>query len=440
MDVWDLTIRFFSMTDSNVRYVVAGAVLLGAASGGIGSFTFLQRRSLLGDTLAHAALPGVCLAFLISGTKNPFYLLVGATMSGWLGALAVNAIVSKTKLKLDTALGIVLTSFFGLGIVMLTSIQKSGSGTQAGLDKFLFGQAAVMGKVDVIILAVIGAAMLIIISICYNQFKLFTFDPGFAGAIGYRIGLLQLLMTTLLVLTVTIGLQAVGVVLMAAMLITPAAAARQWTDKLSTMVALASFFGVLSGLVGAWVSFLAPRFPTGPWMVVTISTIFGISILLAPRRGIISRVRLQVANRRKMTRENLLKSLYKRGTQKRDHARFYSAVEIGRMWSFTSKELTRGLRQLTGQKLLEKEAGQYCLTEQGQHEGARVTRLHRLWEVYLTRYLELPDDHVHRDAEEMEHIITPEVEKRLVEMLDHPLLDPHDQEIPYPSMETDDES
>ena len=425
-----MTIRFFSLADANVRWVVAGSVLLGGAAGGLGSFVYLQKRSLLGDTLAHAALPGVCLAFLVVGRKEFVALLIGAVTTGWAGALAVNYIVAHTKLKLDAALGIVLTCLFGLGIVILTHIQKSGSGAQSGLDKFLFGQAAVMSRNDVTVLAVVALVLLGVVLVWFNRFTLISFDPGFARSLGLKVNRLQFILTTMIVLAVTIGLQAVGVVLMAAMLITPAAAARQWTDRLPTMVVLASLFGIVSGLLGAYVSFLAPRFPTGPWMVVVVSVIFGVSVLFAPTRGVISRVRRHWQGRRKMTNDHLLKALFKAGQERQQWGEYYPVSRIARMWSFTPTELRRGLAQARSGGLVEKLGDTYRLTAHGVNEGARITRLHRLWEVYLSRYLELPEDHVHRDAEAMEHIITPDMEAELETVLKRPRVDPHQQEIP----------
>ncbi len=435
MEFWDLTIRFFSLADANVRWVLAGSILLGGAAGGLGAFAFLQRRSLLGDAVAHAALPGVALAFLLTGRKTLIFLLLGAATTGWLGALAVNAIVRHTKIRLDAALGIILTTFFGLGIVLLTHIQKSGSGAQAGLDKFLFGQAAAMTTDDVTTLAIVGTILLALLALLFSRFKLITFDPDFARSIGLAVGPLQFLLTTMIVAAVTIGLQAVGVVLMAAMLVTPAAAARQWTDRLGRLIALASGFGILAGILGAWISFLAPRFPTGPWMVVAISAIFLISILFAPHRGIVSRIRRHWDNRRTITRDHLLKALFRAGQQEKDWSAFYPAREIKRMWSFTDRELRRGLRRLNRLGLLDRAGDMYRLTESGVAEGARVLRRHRLWEVYLSRYLDLPHDHVHRDAEDMEHILTPEMEARLLQLLDHPEQDPHASEIPYTDRE-----
>ncbi|MFQ5498075.1 MAG: iron chelate uptake ABC transporter family permease subunit [Candidatus Zixiibacteriota bacterium] len=431
MDFWDLTIRFFSLTDANVRHVLAGSVLLGGAAGGLGCFAYLQKRSLIGDALAHAALPGVALAFIVVGQKELLWLLLGAAATGWLGAISVNLIARYSRIKPDAALGIVLSVFFGLGIVLLTSIQKSGSGSLAGLDKFLFGQASAMAAEDVRILAVVGLSMLGAVFVFFPRLKLVAFDPEAARVLGIRVGWWEFFITTMIVFSVTIGLQAVGVVLMAALLITPAASARQWTDRLPTMIIFASVFGMIAGLVGAYVSFLAPRFPTGPWIVVAVSVIFGISLLFAPGRGVVSRMRQLWMSRGKMTREHILKVLFRSGQTAGEYQVRYSMKQIGRMWSFDARGLRRGLAQLVRSGALDKEVDGFTLTESGMIEGARVLRLHRLWEVYLTRFLDLPQDHVHRDAEEMEHIITPEIEAQLEGLLDQPEFDPHRQEIPY---------
>lgn len=430
-EFWDLTYRFFSLADANVRWVAAGSILLGASAGALGSFAYLQRKSLLGDALAHAALPGVGLAFLIVGQKDMLALLIGAAISGWLGALALNAIVRYSKIKQDAALGIVLTVFFGLGVVILTYIQKSGSGAQAGLDKFMFGQAAAMGAHDVRVLSVVALLMLLVLGLGFRRFKLVSFDPSFAGTIGLKVGLLQFVLTTMIVLAVTIGLQAVGVVLIAALLITPAAAARQWTDRLTTMVLLAAVFGAVSGLLGAYLSFLSPRWPTGPWVVVVVSTVFAVSILFSPGRGVLARWLRHRRQRNRITQENILKSLLKPGLAGKDWSEFHSIRDLQEMWSFPRRELSAGLKRLERRGLIEASEFRYRLTPEGVTEGARVLRLHRLWELYLTHHLELSADHVHRDAEDLEHVITPDMELELQELLDRPQVDPHDQEIPY---------
>ncbi len=273
--------------DYTLRNVALGSALLGLVSGVLGSFAVLRRQGLLGDTLAHAALPGICLAFLLTGSKAPLVLLVGAGVAGWIGTLLLLLIVRETRLSEDAALGIVLSTFFGLGITLLTFIAKRNDANQAGLDKFLFGQAAALVERSVATFALLGGVALVTVALLYKEFKLLTFDPDFAGSLGFRPDRLGVLLTFLIVVAVVIGLQTVGVVLMAAMLIGPAAAARQWTDRLGTMIGLAALFGAASGVVGALLSVGQDGLPTGPTIILTLTLIVVASLGFAPARGLV---------------------------------------------------------------------------------------------------------------------------------------------------------
>lgn len=424
-------IEFFTFRDTNVRLILAGCVLLGVASGVIGCFALLRKRALLGDALAHSALPGVCVAFLLTGTKNPVIILVGATISCWIGALAIDLITRYTRVKEESALGMVLSVFFGAGILLLTYIQHSGNAAQAGLDKFLFGQASAMLDRDVWTLGIASVTMLAAVTLAYKEFKVVSFDPSFAASIGLPTGLIEIALATLTVLAVAIGLQAVGVVLMAAMLVTPAAAARYWTDNLARMILLSGIFGAVSGAIGTYVSYLGPRMPTGPWMVVAATAVFVASLLFAPHRGLVSRLTQLWRIRRKTADENILRTLYLQGERKRNMDAACSVANLMEFRSMNAARLDRTLSRLARQGFVhEPSEGMFALTPEGIGRGARLTRLHRLWELYLTRKLELAPDHVHDDAEEIEHIITPELEARLVASLNDPAEDPHAQRIP----------
>ena len=273
--------------DYTLRNVALGSALLGAVGGVLGSFALLRRQGLLGDTLAHAALPGVCLAFLLTGSKEPLVLLLGAGIAGGIGALGLLTIVRETRLSEDAALGIVLSVFFGLGIVLLTWISRRNDANQAGLDSYLFGQAAALVERSVITFALLGGIAVVLVALLYKEFKLLTFDPDFAASLGFRTYPLSVLLTLLIVVAVVIGLQTVGVVLMAAMLIGPAAAARQWTDRLATMIVLAAFFGAASGVIGAVLSFTQDNLPTGPTIVLTLTAFVAVSLAFAPARGLV---------------------------------------------------------------------------------------------------------------------------------------------------------
>lgn len=428
---WPEWVRVFSFSNVNTWYVVIGCLVLATTAGIVGCFAVLRKRALLGDVLAHAALPGVCAAFMLSGTRDPWIILAGAAVSAWLGAIFVDWVTSVTRVKEDSAQGMALSLFFAVGVVLLTQIQKSGAASQAGLDRFLFGQAAALMSRDIWVIVPVGIALCGIIALGYKEFKIIAFDPDFAAATGLPRTLLEATLATLIVVAVVIGLQAVGVVLMAALLVTPAAAARYWTNRLGLVIFLSGVFGACSGLIGAFVSALAPKMPTGPWMVVAVTSVFVFSLLCAPKRGIIARVRRFHYRRQKTLRENVLKTIYNLGEPIGRWDIEQGVADILRHRPMRVPVLQRVLRGLVNEGLA-REAGSdlYVLTQAGIEQGAHMTRLHRLWELYLTRKLEIAPDHVHDDAEEIEHIITPELEKRLLAVLEDPNTDPHGEQIP----------
>ncbi|MBA3468501.1 MAG: metal ABC transporter permease [Herpetosiphonaceae bacterium] len=274
-------------TDYTLRNVALGSALLGIVSGVLGCFAVLRRQGLLGDALSHAALPGIAVAYLLTGSKAPLVLLFGAGVAGWIGTLLIGRIVRDTRISEDSALGIVLSTFFGFGILLLTYISKQNDANQAGLDKYLFGQAATLVASNVITMAILGGVALLVVGILYKEFKLLTFDPAFAASLGFNPHRLGILLTTLIVVAVVIGLQTVGVVLMAAMLVGPAVAARQWTHSLRLMIGLAAFFGAAAGVSGAIISVSDANLPTGPMIILSLTTIVIASLLFAPARGIV---------------------------------------------------------------------------------------------------------------------------------------------------------
>lgn len=273
--------------DYTLRTIALGSAILGIVGGVLGSFALLRRQSLLGDALSHAALPGICIAFMLTGAKSPFVLLAGAAVAGGLATLAIMRLVSDTRIHEDAALGIVLSVFFGFGIMLLTFIQHSGQASQAGLDRFLFGQAATLVQGQVFGMALLGGLALLLVLLLFKEFKLITFDPAFASTLGLPTNRLSMLLTSLIVVAVLIGLQTVGVVLMAAMLIAPAAAARQWTERLGVMLCLSALFGALSGVIGALLSVSDDNLPTGPMVILSATAIVIVSLLFGSARGLV---------------------------------------------------------------------------------------------------------------------------------------------------------
>jgi manganese/zinc/iron transport system permease protein len=273
--------------DYTVRTVALGTALLGVVSGALGVFALLRKQSLMGDAISHAALPGVVLAFMLTGLKGPAVLMTGAAIAGIAGVLLVIAITSQTRLKQDSALGIILSVFFGFGLMLLTFLQQNPDARQAGLNHFLFGQAATLLERDVLVMALFGAPALALMLLFWKELKLLSFDRDFGASLGFPMRRLEVLITLLLVVAIVIGLQAVGVVLMSAMIVAPAAAARQWTDRMGLMVALSALFGATAGVVGTAFSSVASGLATGPVIVLCISAIAAFSLLFAPNRGVV---------------------------------------------------------------------------------------------------------------------------------------------------------
>ena len=296
-------------SDYTLRIVAAGAATLGIVAGALGAFAVLRRQSLLGDAVSHAALPGIVLAFALTGTKAPLALLVGAALAGWVGTLLVMAIVRTTRVSYDSALGIVLSVFFGIGLVLLTDIQKRPDAAQAGLDRFLFGQAAGLLRSDVVTMLLLGAPVLLALALLWKELKLLSFDPAFGASLGLPIRALDVTLTALLVVAIVVGLQTVGVVLMSAMVVAPAAAARQWTDRLGLMVVLSAALGAAAGVAGAVLSAHAARMPTGPTIVLCVTVIVLLSLLFAPNRGLAWRWGRERRNRRRLNVQAVLEDL-----------------------------------------------------------------------------------------------------------------------------------
>jgi manganese/zinc/iron transport system permease protein len=338
--------------DYTLRTVALGSATLGVVSGALGSYAVLRKQSLLGDAISHATLPGVALAFLLTQSKAPLVLVIGAAIAGWIATLIVIVIVNNTRIKEDSALGLVLSVFFGLGLVLLTVIQKMPTAKQSGLDTFLFGQAAALLERDVITMASLGGVTIIIMLLFWKEFKLLCFDSSFGASLGFPMPILDVLLITLLVIAIVVGLQTVGVVLMSAMVVAPAAAARQWTDRLGAMVVLSALFGAIAGVSGAVISSSAVHIPTGPTIVLSISAIVAVSIAFAPNRGLVWNWIRDQRERRKLQIEVVLNDLYTLASQHEDLQHSHSTAVLVAM-SANRSNVRNSLKELVSRGWVE---------------------------------------------------------------------------------------
>ncbi len=356
--------------DHTLRTVALGGAVLGVVSGVLGSFAVLRRESLIGDALAHAALPGVGVAFLLAG-RELSVLLIGAGVASWLGVFGIHLLTSRTRLKQDVAMGVVLAAWFAAGIALLTYIQARPDASQAGLSSFIFGQAAAMVERDVQLISVVGGVAFVVLVAFWKEFKLITFDVEFAAANGFPVVLLSLALSTLIVVAIVLGLQLAGVILMVGLLIAPGVAARQWTHHLGQMVVLAGVMGAFAGGVGAILSAVDRKLPTGPMIVIVAALLVFVSLAFAPGRGLIWAMLRQRADQKRYAARHVLADLYKYAS---DHGGASSRVPDAFVRGVRGGEATIGLEKLRRDGLIQASGTHWTLTYEGIRAAEQAER------------------------------------------------------------------
>ena len=359
MDLQEYISLVFS--DYTLRTITFGTAILGAVTGMLGSFAVLRKESLLGDAISHAALPGIAIAFLITGIKDGNVLLIGALISGLIGTFWIRGIVAKTHLKSDTALGLILSLFFGFGMLLLTFIQKQPDANQAGLDKYLFGQAATLVESDVWMMTISTGVCLFILMLFWKEFKLLLFDKDYTETLGFNTQLIDILITTFIVLAIVLGLQTVGVVLMSAMLLAPAAAARQWTNSLATMVFLAAFFGALSGVFGTAISASQNNLSTGPIIVLVASVFVMFSFVFSPSRGLLFKQLRFIKNRRDLELHKTLAFMFHIAENHKNISHPHAIKILNNFQGYTRKTL----QKLVKKNYVTLHGNMWSLTDEG---------------------------------------------------------------------------
>lgn len=387
----------------NTIVVLAGTSVLGAGAGLAGCFAVLRRRALLGDALAHAGLPGICLGFLVWQERSLPVMLCGALVTGLLGVLVVSLLRRYTRIKEDAAIGIVLSVFFAAGTSLSRFIQTGTTGgSRAGLDSYTLGAAAGMRAQDVYLIAGVSAACLLLIVACYKEFKVVAFDPGFARVQGWPAVALDLLLTALVAVMVVIGLPAVGVVLMAALLIIPAVAARFWTERLSGVLALSALMGAAIGSVGTALSSRFSLTPAGPVIVLVGAAVFFISMLAAPRRGILALRLSQSAFARRFAEQGVLGRV------------LAAEAEAGPIVDIDDRSTAAATRRLIAAQAVVRDAqGQLRLTDSGRRRAEQIVRGRRLWQQLFLNSPELAPLYADLDTESIDALLPPDLIQQL---------------------------
>lgn len=414
-------IEVLLLSNHNTRLVVLSTTMLGIAAGLVGSFLLLRKRSLMGDALSHATLPGIAIAFAVmvaiggQGKSLPG-LLLGATLSGLAGIATMLLIRNTTKLRDDVAMGFVLSVFFGIGVATLGMVQRlPGS---AGLESFIYGKTASMIESDFLLIALVAGIASLVCLLFLKEFLLLCFDDAYAASQGWPTLFLDVLLLGLVTAVTVIGLQAVGLILVIAFLITPPTAARFWTQRLLPMLLISALIGGVSGWLGSAISALVPQLPAGAVIVLVAALLFLISMFFAPQRGVLPRLLNQMWLRRKIDRQHFLRASYEileaRSAGERVANEPFPIEELLKRRTWTPRQLRRILRIARHEDHIEPcQPGHVRLSESGIGEASRVTRNHRLWERYLIQYADVAPSHVDRDADRVEHILGAELVRQL---------------------------
>ena len=446
---WDEWARVLTLRDYNTRIVVFGVAILGAGAGLVGSFTLLRKRALMGDALSHASLPGIGIAFMLASSlggdgKSMFALLVGATLSGLLGVFAILWIRNQTRLKEDAAMGIVLSVFFGAGVAIIGVIQNK-FGNVAGLEGFIYGKTASMSAMDVWLIA--GASLVSVVTclLLYKELKLLCFDESFAGSRGFSVLFLDVTLMSTVVLVTIVGLQAVGTILMIALMVIPSAAARFWTERLWLMMLISVVIGSVGCVIGALLSAVLTKMPSGATIVLVCAGFFFLSMLFGTSRGVAIRGFRRLRLNQKIERQHLLRAMFETWEQsvtdnaagsEIPHSRSYVPIsQLLPMRSWNRNRLLRAIRMAERDEMVQLRADRVRLTRGGYVEAARLTRQHRMWEMYLIAHAEVAPALVDRDADDIEHVLEPEIIDQLEELLKekqmmiHVPKSPHDLQV-----------
>jgi len=431
---YDDLLRVVLLRDYNTRVVLLGTMLLGVCGGMVGTFMLMRRRSLVGDVVGHASLPGIGAAFIVMEMMAPESgrsltgLLTGALVAGSAGILCTLGIVRFTKIKEDAAYAIVLSIFFGLGIALFTVVQNIPTGNAAGLNQFIFGKAASLRADDVKLIAGGSLAVLAVLGLFFKELGFLCFDEESARAQGLPVLGLDLMLMGLVVGVSVIGLQSVGLLLVVGLLITPAAAARFWTNDLRRMALLAAVFGAASAWLGVMLSAAAPRIAAGSVIVLMGAVLFVVSLMFGTERGFVRRALRHWGVSRRVGRHDLLRAMYEEIepalsdpaspaiAEITDHDFSFERLLALRAWN--PRRLKRFLRDAVAEGLLRRDAsGRYRLTGAGAGAAQHAVREHRLWELYLISYADVAPGQVDRDADRIEHVLEPQIIEELTGML-----------------------
>jgi len=400
--------------------------MVGVMCGILGSFIVLRNMSLIGDALAHAILPGVVFAFMLVG-QNALGFFLGSVIAGLLTAFLITWIQQKVNTKNDAAIGIVFTAMFSIGIIGISSINRQ-PGVHLDLKDFLFGSVLGVSNEDLWLTFGVLLAVLLGVILFYRYLFATTFQAIIAQTMGIPVQLVHYFLMLLLAFAVVASLRTVGVILVVAMLITPASTALLLSNRLERVLFIAAILGLCSAVIGFILAIVFETTP-GPAMAVTATVIYLFAILFAPEKGLV----FQFFRKRKMQRQVIWEDILKQLLHLEEQGSFSPSMLAVRL-KIKESRLMRHIQVLRAKKLMEKSSLQ--LTERGREVANKLIRAHRLWETYQVEQMGLTHDQIHDEAEKYEHFLSEEFLDELDHKLGYPALDPHGSPIPTKSTVT----
>lgn len=404
-----------------IQRALIASVTIGISCGLIGTYIMLRRMSLIGDALAHAVLPGVVVSFMVAG-KSEIALFVGAVVSGIITVLLIGFVNRNSKIKEDTSIGIIFTGAFALGILLVSQLKQ----VHIDLSSYLFGDVLGVSTGDITLSLIIMAVIILCILLFYKQLLLTSFDPTMALTIGISTTLVHYMLMTLLSMSIVAGLQSVGVILIIAMLITPPATAYLLSNNLRKILFLSPIFGTISAVAGLYLSYHF-NFASGASIVLVAVALFLLAFLFSPKEGVVTKLFRRRAATRLVLIEDVMKLSYRFAGETDKTA---LADRISNELGISNSRVVSAIKILMNKGLMQKTNGSYLLTEDGTKYATRLIRTHRLWETYITREKVIDMEHIHPEAEKVEHVLTEDMVNELDEELGFPEKDPHGSEIP----------
>jgi len=402
-----------------IRALIASS-LVGILCGVLGCFLVLRNMSLIGDALSHAILPGVFVPFMIVGySKAGFF--IGTLTAAIISAVAITWIQNNVKTKNDAAIGIVFTLMFAIGVTGISYLNNA-QGVHLDLKDFLFGSTLGISNEDIVITSIVTFYALASVIIFYRYLFITTFQATIAATMGISVQFVHYFLMLLVSLAIVASLQTVGIILVVAMLITPASTALLLSNNLKSVLVISGVIGLLSAVIGL-IGAIVLNTPPGPAMCITATLFYAFSVVFSPTKGIVVKFRNRRHQKALIQREDILKLMYKSETS-------ISKATIANRLEYNLSILSSRLAELIQSGAISKSINGYVITAKGRDLGQKLVRAHRLWEKYLVDEMGLKDDQIHEDAENLEHILDHEMIDTLDEKLGYPDKDPHGAPIP----------